>query len=295
MRKDVTLYPVHPPDLRDPNIGRNSFNQHHDKSTFTCIQVTSQSTKAPLYFVISLVYKRKGFVAVQVIAGASTDCSFSHCHARNICGQQLQRKAGDALKEFRIDLTAKAKKEKVRRKPFSLVLLDEFERARAGVIDRKTGQVTEANKEAVRQAVKVLFPPVGQLAEKVRRKPFSLVLLDEFERARAGVIDRKTGQVTEANKEAVRQAVKVLFPPVGQLAEKVRRKPFSLVLLDEFERARAGVIDRKTGQVTEANKEAVRQAVKVLFPPGLINWLDDLVVFHSLAEESVLQIVNVRP
>ncbi|PLW21865.1 hypothetical protein PCANC_03354 [Puccinia coronata f. sp. avenae] len=167
MRKDVTLYPVHPPDLRDPNIGRNSFNQHHDKSTFTCIQVTSQSTKAPLYFVISLVYKRKGFVAVQVIAGASTDCSFSHCHARNICGQQLQRKAGDALKEFRIDLTAKAKKgqfdpciaEKVRRKPFSLVLLDEFERARAGVIDRKTGQVTEANKEAVRQAVKVLFPP----------------------------------------------------------------------------------------------------------------------------------------
>jgi ATP-dependent Clp protease ATP-binding subunit ClpA len=59
--------------------------------------------------------------------------------------------------------------------------------------------------------------------------------------------------------------------------------------------SRAGVIDRKTGQVTEANKEAVRQAVKVLFPPGLINWLDDLVVFHSLAEESVLQIVNVRP
>ncbi|PLW57371.1 hypothetical protein PCANC_01828 [Puccinia coronata f. sp. avenae] len=82
---------------------------------------------------------------------------------------------------------------------------------------------------------------------------------------------------------------------MGQLAEKVRRKPFGLVLLDEFERARAGVIDRKTGQVTEANKEAVRQGVKMLSPPGLINWLDDLVVFHSLAEESVLQIVNVRP
>lgn len=58
--------------------------------------------------------------------------------------------------------------------------------------------------------------------------------------------------------------------------------------------SQAGAIDAKTGEVTEASKAAVRKVVEMTYPPELINRLDELVVFNSLAKQSVRQIVDIR-
>lgn len=53
-------------------------------------------------------------------------------------------------------------------------------------------------------------------------------------------------------------------------------------------------IDRKTGQVTEVAKEAVKRVVEMNYPPELINRLDELVVFNSLSKDSIRKIVDIR-
>ncbi|EFP89317.2 chaperone ATPase hsp78 [Puccinia graminis f. sp. tritici] len=128
------------------------------------------------------------------------------------------------------------------------------------------------------------YEDAGQLTEQVRRKPFSLVLLDEFEKAHKEVanillqiLDEGTLTDSQGRKVDFRNTIIVLTSNLGAS------------ILNE-----AGAIDRKTGQVTDATKEAVRKVVEMSYPPELINRLDELVVFNSLAKQSVRQIVDIR-
>ncbi|PLW33959.1 hypothetical protein PCASD_12351 [Puccinia coronata f. sp. avenae] len=128
------------------------------------------------------------------------------------------------------------------------------------------------------------YEDAGQLTEQVRRKPFSLVLLDEFEKAHKEVanillqiLDEGTLTDSQGRKVDFRNTIIVLTSNLGA------------PLLSQ-----AGAIDRKTGQVTETTKDAVRKVVEASYPPELINRLDELVVFNSLAKESVRQIVDIR-
>ena len=93
----------------------------------------------------------------------------------------------------------------------------------------------------------------------------------------------------------------------GQLTEAVRRRPYSVVLFDEVEKANPEVFDvllqvlddgRLTdGQgrtVDEAKKKAVMDAVHMQFKPEFINRLDELVMFHPLTREELGGIVDIQ-
>lgn len=128
------------------------------------------------------------------------------------------------------------------------------------------------------------YEDAGQLTEQVRRKPFSLVLLDEFEKAHKEVanillqiLDEGTLTDSQGRKVDFRNTIIVLTSNLGAS------------ILNQ-----SGAIDHRTGQVTEATKEAVKKVVEMSYPPELINRLDELVVFNSLSKESVRQIVDIR-
>ena len=107
----------------------------------------------------------------------------------------------------------------------------------------------------------------------------------------------------------------------GQLTEAVRRRPYTVVLFDEVEKAHPDVFDillavldegrltdgqgrtvdfRNTILILTSNlgaggdREFVMNAVKSAFKPEFINRLDDVVVFHALTEEQLEEIVDIQ-
>lgn len=107
----------------------------------------------------------------------------------------------------------------------------------------------------------------------------------------------------------------------GQLTEAVRRRPYTIVLFDEVEKAHSDVFDillqvlddgrltdgqgrtvdfRNTLLILTSNlgaggsREQMMTAVKSTFKPEFINRLDDVVVFHSLTEEQLTKIVDIQ-
>ena len=107
----------------------------------------------------------------------------------------------------------------------------------------------------------------------------------------------------------------------GQLTEAVRRRPYSLVLFDEVEKAHADVFDvllqvLDEGRLTDGqgrtvdfrntvviltsnlgaggNREQIMEAVKHHFKPEFINRLDDVVVFDSLSQDQLVGIVDIQ-
>ncbi|CAH7674062.1 ATP-dependent Clp protease ATP-binding subunit ClpB [Phakopsora pachyrhizi] len=128
------------------------------------------------------------------------------------------------------------------------------------------------------------YEDAGQLTEQVRRKPFSVVLLDEFEKAHKEVanillqiLDEGTLTDSQGRRVDFRNTIIVLTSNLG-----------APIL------TQAGSIDKKTGQITQAAKEAVKKVVEMTYPPELINRLDEQVVFNSLSKQSVRQIVDIR-
>ena len=107
----------------------------------------------------------------------------------------------------------------------------------------------------------------------------------------------------------------------GQLTEAVRRRPYSLVLFDEVEKAHPDVFDvllqvLDEGRLTDGqgrtvdfrntvviltsnlgaggNREQIMEAVKHHFKPEFINRLDDVVVFDSLSQDQLVGIVDIQ-
>ena len=107
----------------------------------------------------------------------------------------------------------------------------------------------------------------------------------------------------------------------GQLTEAVRRRPYSLVLFDEVEKAHPDVFDvllqvLDEGRLTDGqgrtvdfrntvviltsnlgaggNREQIMEAVKHHFKPEFINRLDDVVVFESLSQDQLVGIVDIQ-
>lgn len=107
----------------------------------------------------------------------------------------------------------------------------------------------------------------------------------------------------------------------GQLTEAVRRRPYSVVLFDEVEKAHPDVFDillqvldegrltdgqgrtvdfRNTIVILTSNlgaggtEEQMREAVKASFKPEFVNRLDDVLIFHALNEEQLEHIVDIQ-
>ncbi|MDK2871150.1 MAG: ATP-dependent Clp protease ATP-binding subunit ClpC [bacterium] len=124
----------------------------------------------------------------------------------------------------------------------------------------------------------------GQLTEAVRRKPYSVILLDEIEKAHPDVFNillqvLEDGRLTDGKGRTVdfRNTVIIMTSNVG--AEYIRSQSslgFTKTEEEDFERI----------------KERIMDTVKRTFRPEFINRLDEIIVFRMLKEEEIKKIVD---
>ncbi|MCW8964259.1 MAG: ATP-dependent Clp protease ATP-binding subunit, partial [Gammaproteobacteria bacterium] len=123
----------------------------------------------------------------------------------------------------------------------------------------------------------------GQLTEKVRHNPYTVVLLDEIEKAHPDVFNMllqilEDGQLTDAQGRTVsfRNTILIGTSNLGTEALSPDKRPI-------------GFIKSETPGYEEA-KQLVMFEVKKLFKPEFLNRLDDIIVFHYLEKDQVRQI-----
>jgi ATP-dependent Clp protease ATP-binding subunit ClpC len=128
----------------------------------------------------------------------------------------------------------------------------------------------------------------GQLTEKVRRKPYSVVLLDEIEKAHPDVFNillqvLDDGILTDGLGRRVdfRNTIIIMTSNIG-----VRD-------LKDFG-AGIGFANRaKADNLDEIMKSTIQSALKKAFSPEFLNRLDDVVVFNSLSKEDIFKIIDI--
>ena len=136
----------------------------------------------------------------------------------------------------------------------------------------------------------------GQLTDAVRRKPYSVILLDEVEKAHADffnillqVLD--DGRLTDSQGRTVdfRNTVIIMTSNLG--AKALHKNSTELGFLAP-KKAESHTNDSKTKDFKEA-KKSVMDAVKRHFRPEFLNRIDEMIVFHSLTEEDLIKIVTI--
>jgi ATP-dependent Clp protease ATP-binding subunit ClpC len=127
----------------------------------------------------------------------------------------------------------------------------------------------------------------GQLTEAVRRKPYSVLLLDEIEKAHPDVFNillqiLEDGRLTDAQGRTVdfRHAIVIMTSNIGA-AEIARNTPLGFAVSDD-----------ETGITYEDMKNRIMGELKKVFRPEFLNRIDDVIVFHKLQKEEIRQIVE---
>ena len=125
----------------------------------------------------------------------------------------------------------------------------------------------------------------GQLSEKVRRRPYSVVLLDEIEKAHPDIFDTllqvlEDGRLTDSTGRTVdfRNTVVIMTSNVGT-------REISMGKTLGFQRPEAGA-------GYEAMKDTILAETKKIFNPEFINRIDEIIVFHSLTNEDLEKVVD---
>ena len=136
----------------------------------------------------------------------------------------------------------------------------------------------------------------GQLTDAVRRKPYSVILLDEVEKAHADffnillqVLD--DGRLTDSQGRTVdfRNTVIIMTSNLG--AKALHKNSTELGFLAP-KKAESNAKDAKSIDFKEA-KKSVMDAVKSHFRPEFLNRIDEMIVFHPLTEEDLTKIVTI--
>ncbi|MBF0331330.1 MAG: ATP-dependent Clp protease ATP-binding subunit [Candidatus Omnitrophica bacterium] len=127
----------------------------------------------------------------------------------------------------------------------------------------------------------------GQLTEKVRRRPYSVVLLDEIEKAHPDVFNillqvLEEGRLTDSLGRSVdfRNTVIIMTSNIG--AEAVKKQ------------GSLGFATRSDEDTYEKMKEKLLNDVKRHFKPEFLNRLDDVIVFKSLTKEHLYKIIQLE-
>ena len=131
------------------------------------------------------------------------------------------------------------------------------------------------------------FEEGGQLSERVRRKPYCVVLLDEIEKAHPDVFNlllqvMDEGRLTDSNGRTVsfRNTILIMTSNVGSRE------------LDEYG---TGVGFNTAGRNIQSNRKSVlEKAVKKAFPPEFINRVDEQVFFNPLTKEDISKIIDIE-
>ena len=128
----------------------------------------------------------------------------------------------------------------------------------------------------------------GQLTEKVRRKPYSVILLDEIEKAHPDVFNillqlLDDGQLTDSLGRRVdfKNTIVIMTSNIGsrQLKDFGRGIGF-------------GREDRSTD--SDYAKGVVQKALKTAFAPEFLNRIDDVIIFNALTKENIHQIIDIE-
>ena len=126
----------------------------------------------------------------------------------------------------------------------------------------------------------------GQLTEKVRRKPFSVVLFDEVEKAHPDIFNSllqvlEEGRLTDAQGRVVDFKNTVIIMTTNLGSRDVSK---GLVL--------GFAPDGNEDNAYEQMKLKVQQELKQHFRPEFLNRIDDVIVFHQLTESEIIEIVD---
>ncbi|NQW34170.1 MAG: ATP-dependent Clp protease ATP-binding subunit [Acidimicrobiaceae bacterium] len=124
----------------------------------------------------------------------------------------------------------------------------------------------------------------GQLTEAVRRKPFSVVLFDEIEKAHPDVFNTllqilEEGRLTDAQGRSTdfRNTVLIMTSNLGT---------------QDLRKANVGFGKNDAALSYARMQEKVNEALKIQFKPEFLNRIDEVIVFHELAMSEVVQMVD---
>ena len=128
----------------------------------------------------------------------------------------------------------------------------------------------------------------GQLTEKVRRKPYSVVLLDEIEKAHPDIFNimlqvLDDGQLTDGlgRKVDFKNTLIIMTSNIG-----VRQ-------LKDFGAGVGFSTGAKAASAEESNRGVIETALKRTFSPEFLNRIDDVVIFNSLDEGHIAVIIDI--
>ena len=127
----------------------------------------------------------------------------------------------------------------------------------------------------------------GQLTEAVRRKPYSVILLDEIEKAHPDVFNillqvLEEGKLTDSQGRKVdfRNTIVIMTSNIGA-ATIAKNQNFGFSQSED-----------ESGQSYDDMKGKIMGELKRVFRPELLNRIDEVIVFHKLSREQILHIVD---
>jgi ATP-dependent Clp protease ATP-binding subunit ClpC len=129
----------------------------------------------------------------------------------------------------------------------------------------------------------------GQLTEKVRRKPYAVVLLDEIEKAHPDVFNillqvLDEGQLTDSlgRKVDFRNTIIIMTSNIGARQ------------LKDFGQGVGFTTNAKTTQADAHSRGVIENALKRAFAPEFLNRIDDVIVFNSLGKDEIFKIIDIE-
>jgi len=129
----------------------------------------------------------------------------------------------------------------------------------------------------------------GQLTEKVRRKPYAVVLLDEIEKAHPDVFNLllqvlDDGQLTDSlgRKVDFKNAIVIMTSNIGSRQ------------LKDFGQGVGFTTGAKSNQADDHAKSVIENALKKAFAPEFLNRVDDVVMFNSLGRDEIHKIIDIE-
>ena len=133
------------------------------------------------------------------------------------------------------------------------------------------------------------FEEAGGLTEKVRRKPYAVILFDEIEKAHPDVLNMllqilDDGRLTDSHGRVVnfKNTVIIMTSNVG-----------ARLITDKKTLGFASMENNKELKEYETTKKEVMAELKKQFRPEFINRIDEIIVFHKLLKEEIKQIANI--
>lgn len=130
----------------------------------------------------------------------------------------------------------------------------------------------------------------GQITEIVRRKPYSVILFDEIEKAHPDVFNillqiLDDGHVTDAKGRKVnfKNTVVIMTSNIG-----------SSVILDWNKKGEFGFNGDKAARNEKTMREKIMEGLKDHFKPEFLNRIDDAIIFHALKEKDISEIVTLQ-